>query len=340
MDGELIVLRRGRAGRITLNRPGALNALTHAMIRDMTRALNEWRDDPDIGWVIVDGAGERAFCAGADIRALHALGTGGRRDEAGAFFRDEYALNRLIRTYPKPYVALMDGVTMGGGVGISVHGARRAATERTLWAMPEAAIGLFPDVGMTYVLPRLKDHAGIWLGLTGARLDGAGACALGLATDFIPTERLKESIPVLVAEGPEALARFAVAAPPPLGLPPPAALAAFGAAEIAGVLAALEADGTDWARAQLAALRAASPMSLAITFEALRRGASMSFDDCLRMELGLARRCMAGNDFYEGVRAQVIDKDRAPKWDVSRIEDISRAEIAEIFNSTYESRDA
>jgi enoyl-CoA hydratase len=335
---ELIVERRGRAGRITLNRPQALNALTHSMILALTDALLAWRDDSSVELVAIDGAGGRAFCAGADIKALYRQGQGGERDRAEQFFRDEYRLNALIRSYGKPYVALIEGVTMGGGVGISVHGSHRVATERTLLAMPETGIGLFPDVGMTYVLPRLPDHTGLWLGLTGARLDGAAACALGLATHYAPSDMLPELIVALEADGVTALEAWASKPADPLA-PRRAEIAdAFGRDGLKTILAALDA-GSEWAGEQAKTLRAMSPTSLAITYEALKRGGDAPFANCMRKELRMAARCLAGHDFYEGVRAQVVDKDRAPKWRPDSLEGVSKQDIDAYFAPLPEGRE-
>lgn len=329
-DTDLIVQRRGRAGRITLNRPAALNALTHSMILRMAETLLDWRADPAVELAVIDGAGGRAFCAGADIKALYALGREGRRAEAARFFRDEYRLNHLIRTFGKPYVALTDGVTMGGGVGISVHGTHRVATERTLWAMPETAIGLFPDVGMTWVLPRLPGHAGMWLGLTGARLDGAATCALGLSTHYAPSADIPALTAALEQDGAAAL--DALAAPPadPLAERRDEIADAFGRSTLADILAALDA-GSDWAREQAVALRAMSPTSLVLTFEVLRKGAELPFANALRKELRMAARCLEGHDLYEGVRAQVIDKDRQPKWRPATLDSVPKQDIMAYF---------
>jgi len=342
IQSELIVERRGRAGRITLNRPRALNALTHSMILGLTDALLAWRDDAGVDLVVIDGAGGRAFCAGADIKALYQQGQGGERDRAEQFFRDEYRLNALIRSYGKPYVAMIDGVTMGGGVGISVHGSHRVATERTLLAMPETGIGLFPDVGMTYVLPRLPDHAGMWLGLTGARLDGAAACALGLATHYTSSDRLAELIVALEADGVTALKAWASKPADPLAQRRAEIADAFGRNGLKAIVAALDAgsaSGSEWAGEQAKILRAMSPTSLAIAYEALKRGGDAPFANCMRKELRMAARCLAGHDFYEGVRAQVVDKDRAPRWRPDSLEGVSKQDIDAYFAPLPEGRE-
>ncbi len=341
-DRDLIAEVRGRAGRITLNRPKALNALTREMTLDMTRALLAWRDDPAVQCVVVDGAGDRAFCAGGDLRALYAQGRGGEPEEAEQFFRDEYRLNHLIRTYPKPYIALIGGVVMGGGVGISVHGSHRIAAEDTLLAMPECAIGLFPDVGATWLLPRLPHRAGYWLGLAGARIHAGTACALGIATHYAPNG-FSDLIAALehgasgVSEVVEALT-----GPPPAD--PTASRyglteTAFAADSVEGVLAALDSEGSDWAQDQAKAIRQGSPTSLKMTFAALRRGADMPFANAMRKEMRMAAHCLEGHDFYEGVRAQIIDKDRQPKWSPATLDAVSEEAVAAHFEPLPEGRE-
>ncbi len=329
----------GAVGRITLNRPKALNALDLEMVRAMTAALQAWRGEPAVKLVVVDGAGERAFCAGGDIRMLHASGRAGD-GEAETFWREEYALNTLIKRYPKPYVAIMDGVTMGGGVGVSVHGRYRVATDRTLFAMPETGIGFYPDVGGTYFLPRLAGGLGLWMGLTGARLSGADALAAGVATHAVSAERVASVISVLESaahddEG-RAVERLLDQATEPLG---PAAwtehadvmAALFSGPTVEAIRDGLLADGGAWARAQAEALAGKSPTSLKVTRRALAEGGRLDFEDAMRRELALSVRFLDGDDFYEGVRAAVIDKDRTPAWRPARLEDVSDAMVDRFF---------
>ena len=213
-DEQSVIARRdGRAGRILLNRPKALNALDLDMIRALTRVLTEWHDDPHVHVIVIEGAGDRAFCAGGDIRALRDAQLNGNRPAADAFFTEEYALNRMIATYPKPYVALIDGICMGGGIGVSVHAPYRVATEHAMFAMPETAIGFFPDIGATFFLPRLPGRIGFYLGLTGARMQGADAVHAGLATQFSPRAQLAALSQALAADGAGALAEFAAPLP-------------------------------------------------------------------------------------------------------------------------------
>src|SRR5215208_241433 len=213
-EAELLCERRGAAGLVTLNRPQALNALTHAMVLALSRALDAWADDPAVTRIVVTGAGERAFCAGGDIRHLYDLGKAGRHEEALRFWRDEYPLNVRIKRYPKPYVSLIDGICMGGGVGVSLHGSHRVAGDRYLFAMPEVGIGFFPDVGATYALPRLPGQTGMYLALTGERVRRADAVMLGLATHAVPSGNIEGLRQALIAGDPVEVALSRVATAP------------------------------------------------------------------------------------------------------------------------------
>ncbi len=338
-DTSIIARRVGAVGRITLNRPSALNALDIDMVRAVAQALEAWRDEPGVMAIMVDGAGDRAFSAGADIRMLHDSGRAGD-GRAAAFWREEYALNALIRAYPKPYVAIMDGVTMGGGVGVSIHGDFRVATERTVLAMPETAIGFYPDVGATYVLPRLDAGLGYWMGLTGARLSGADAVAAGLATHFVPSERiaalisdveeaqLNEDGSVLDAllhvheteAGPSTI-QEALSHTPHI----------FDHDRVEDVIEALRRESCPWGAAQITALEQKSPTALKVTLRALREGAGLGFAEAMERELALSLQFLHTPDFYEGIRAMVIDKDRGPRWDPARLEAVDAAQIARFF---------
>lgn len=302
------------------------------MIRAVAAALDAWRDDPAVHAVVIEGAGGRAFCAGGDIRAIRALATEGHHDEVERFFAEEYALNQAIASYPKPYVALVDGICMGGGIGVSVHGAVRVATEAAVFAMPETGIGLFPDIGATYVLPRLRGAFGTWMALTGARVEGADAAYLGLATHFATRERIATLADELAEDGPAVLAGAAVP-PPPGALAPLAGQIGrcFGAGSVAEIIGRLEAEGTDWSRETLATLRGLSPSSILWTFRIVRDGAGRTLPQCLAAELALTRHVTRHPDFREGVRAMVVDKDRTPRWSPPRIEDVDQAAIAAMF---------
>jgi enoyl-CoA hydratase len=337
-EATVIARRDGRVGRILLNRPKALNALDLAMIRACSDSLRTWRDEPHVHAVVIEGAGDRAFCAGGDIRALRDQQVAGDRASVDQFFTEEYALNLMIANYPKPYVALIDGICMGGGIGLSVHAPYRVATEHAAFAMPETAIGFFPDIGATYLLPRLPGQLGLYLGLTGLRVTGGDAVHAGLATHFVPRARLAELSTALARDGVAALAEFAE--------PPPAFSLAehleqinysFGAETVAGIVARLEAitaatDG-QWAKPALKALRTVSPSALHWTLLALRRGGDLNLPQALDAEFRLTRTTMAHTDFAEGVRAMVVDKDRKPAWTPPRIEAVDPKTIAALFDA-------
>lgn len=331
-EPSVIARREGRVGRLLLNRPRALNALDLPMIAAIRTTLEGWRDDPAVHAVIAEGAGGRAFCAGADVRAAREAVLAGRHEEVETFFAAEYALDGYIAAYPKPYVALVDGICMGGGVGLSVHGRFCVTSEAGLFAMPETAIALFPDVGTTYLLPRLPGALGYYLSLTGARLAGADAVHAGLATHFVPRAALPALAGALVRDGVTALAAFAAPLPPfSLAGQREAIDRCFGQESVPTILAALGAEGTDWSRATLAALRAASPSAVCWAFAALKRGAGLTLPRALTAELALIRTVTRHPDFAEGVRAQVVDKDRTPHWSPARIEAVSPAETARIL---------
>ena len=313
-EATVVARRQGRVGRITLNRPKALNALTLEMIHAIAAALERWRDEPGVHAVVVDAVGGRAFCAGGDIRTLREWVLAGEHDAVEAFFAHEYALNRSIARYPKPYIALIDGICMGGGVGISVHGSVRVASEHAQFAMPETQVGFFPDVGASFILPRLRGAFGVYLGMTGARVGGTDACWLGLATHFVPRERMAGLADALAEDGIGALAERAVR-PEARELPGlEGAVRAFAGSGVGEIMGALERLGTDWAGETLAAMRAVSPTALRWTFELLRAGERRTLEQCQRAELELGRIATRHPDFAEGVRAMVVDKDRAPRW--------------------------
>ena len=336
-DAEIICEVRGAAGVVILNRPKALNALSLTMVRELARALDAWEHDPQVVRVVVTSASEKAFSAGGDIRHLHDLGREGRHDEMLTFWREEYILNARIKSYPKPYVALIDGIVMGGGVGISLHGSHRIAGGRYLFAMPEVGIGFFPDVGATFALPRLPDATGIYLALTGDRVGAAGALAIGLATHAVPSERMAELADALASRGQieDILAGFS--ADPGVGkLGPSRAVIAdcFGAPSLVAIrerLAAHAAAGDDFAAKVLQTLAAKSPTSVALAFEQMRRGATMDFSEAMATEFRIVSRIVAGHDFYEGVRAVVIDKDHAPSWRPDTPEAVTPAAIEAYF---------
>lgn len=326
----------GNLGVITLNRPKALNALTTEMCVAMTKVMVAWEADERIGAVLVHGAGDRAFCAGGDIIMLH--DSGKMRDgRAEKFWRTEYALNELISRYKKPYIALIDGIVMGGGVGLSVHGRLRIAGDTTLFAMPETGIGYFPDVGGTYFLPRLGKAIGNWLGLTGARLKTAQACALGVANAYVPTDQHEALIKVLgkaTLDGSDLAVLNIVdqfVAKPPQAETMPDILQAFACETVTDMLATLQANGGEWASKQASILQSKSPLAVRVTLEALKRGANMNFREAMEQEIGLSLAFLTTQDFYEGVRAAVIDKDRNPKWIADSFEDVKPSEMERQF---------
>lgn len=331
----------GNLGHITLNRPKALNALTFAMCEEITRLLVMWEKDPNIGAVLIDGEGERAFCAGGDVILLHDSGKAGD-SRAEEFWRIEYALNELIHRYSKPYITLIDGFVMGGGVGLSVHGRLRVAGNATVFAMPETGIGYFPDVGGTYFLPRLIYNGrgmdiGQWLGLTGARLDAGQSCHVGVANAFVPSDKHSDLIEALGAaalDGSDAAVANVmlgfVQAPPACEFIP-GAVKAFGEKTVPAILRALDEDGSEWAAKQANNIRRKSPLAMSVTFEALRRGAKMNFREVMTQELDISLNFLKTQDFYEGIRAQLIDKDRNPKWSHNSVNDITEPQVQRVF---------
>jgi enoyl-CoA hydratase len=342
-DDEIRIQQRGALVVVTLNRPGALNALSFAMCRALYDGLRRWETDSEVRAVLIKGAGERAFCAGGDIRWLYEVLTACGEDEALSFYALEYPMNARLHHFPKPYIALLDGITMGGGVGVSVHGSHRVVTERTVFAMPETGIGLFPDVGATYVLPRLPGALGMYLGLTGARLGAADCLCAGIAGWYVPADRLDELEEALAAADLSGNAHDAVTAVldrlrsdpgrPPLIEHMDRIDRCYGKAGLDQVVQALKDEPTGWGRAQLETLAAKSPTSLAVTFRQLRQGAALDFDAAMRLEYRLVHRFVAGHDFREGVRAVIIDKDNRPRWCPSRLEDVTAAEVEAYFRS-------
>jgi enoyl-CoA hydratase len=332
---EAEVLTRGQhgVGRITLNRPKALHALNHEMCRAITAALLGWRDDPAVKSVLIDHAGERGFCAGGDIRAIAESGAGDGR-AAAEFFADEYRMNALLFGFPKPITAIVDGVVMGGGVGLSEPAEVRIATERTTYAMPETGIGLFPDVGGGWFLPRLPGFAGTWIGLTGARLKAADTVFLGVHTHYLPTDALEAFRAILAADPahPADVADGLEADPGPAPVEPhlEAIDRLFRFDTVEEITDALAADGSDWATAQLATLRSKSPQALKVTLRHLRAGYG-SFEEALAAEHRLSSRIVRTSDFQEGVRAVIVDKDNQPRWSPAAPEAVSDAGLDALF---------
>ncbi|HMN72586.1 MAG TPA: enoyl-CoA hydratase/isomerase family protein [Rhodoblastus sp.] len=331
---EAICRRRGAIGHITLNRPQALNALTLGMVRAIAAALDEWEHDGAIKAVVVEGAGDRAFCAGGDIRLLWEQGTAGDHKSQLDFWREEYVLNVRIKRYPKPYVAVIDGIVMGGGVGVSVHGSHRIAGDGFAFAMPEVGIGFFPDVGATWFLPRLAGKTGTYLALTGARAKAGDAVALGLSEAHVSRAKIPDLVAALEAgeDVEAAIARFrSEAAPGPIVQNRAVIDAAFSADSVGDILARLAADGSDFAQEAVKTMGQKAPLSLAVALRQMQVGANLSFEEAMRTEFRIVSRICQGENFYEGVRATIIDKDQKPAWRPARIEEVTKADVDAIF---------
>ena len=334
-EAEVVTRIENGVGRITLNRPKAIHALNRAMCEAMTEALLAWRGDAAVQSVLIDHAGERGFCAGGDIRMIAESGAGDA-SEAKDFFLAEYRLNHLMFDYPKPIIAIVDGIVMGGGVGISEPADIRVATERTTYAMPETGIGLFPDVGGGWFLPRLPGQTGVWLALTGARLKAADTVALGIHTHFMSAEGLEEfKDDLLYASGdpkPVADANAEDAGLAPLSAHREAIDRLFAFDTVEEIFAALQADGSVWASAQLAILKTKSPQSLKVSLRQIRTGAALnSFADNMAMEYALGGRVVRTHDFQEGVRAVIVDKDNAPNWSPADLSGVTDETLDALF---------
>lgn len=343
-NGEKHVLleRQGNKGVITLNRPKALNAINYDMAKELEAQLRIWDSDSQIKMVVIKSASEKAFCAGGDIKEIVKRGP----EEGKKFFRHEYTLNNLIGSLSVPYVALIDGIVMGGGCGISVNGYYRVVTEKALFAMPETAIGLFPDVGASNFLNRLPGSLGLYFGLTGQRLSGRDLFKAGIATHFVPSAKIKTlEDEILRLEKPDLLNidrilskhqqqweddfRKEFSLKPNIGR----INSIFGQAKsVEEVFNGLEKDNSEWARKHLELMHKMSPTSMKITFEQLNRGKKMTLTECLKMEYRIAFRILESKDFYEGVRATLIDKDNKPNWNPSKLEDVKDSDIQAYFD--------
>ncbi len=335
MTDDVLTRIEGAVGRITLNRPKALHALTTAMCEAMTRALLAWRGDEAVTLVLIDHAGERGFCAGGDIRMLAQSGaTDGV--EARRFFHTEYRLNALLEAYPKRTVAVMDGVVMGGGVGIGLPCDDRIATERTSFAMPETGIGLFPDVGGGWWLPRMPGEAGLWLALTGVRIRAADCLLLGIATDYVEAAKL-EALKAAIVADPSAIDTLLTeyegdAGAPPLAQHQDVIDACFAAPSVEAILQALREDGSPFAVAQQDTLLTKSPQTLKVAYRQLRAGRTLrTFAENMAMEYRIGARVVQRPDFIEGVRAVIVDKDNQPRWAPETLEGVGDDLLDAIF---------
>lgn len=338
---EILLARHGDKGVITLNRGKALNAINYEMATKLKAGLTAWDADSQIRMVVMKSASEKAFCAGGDVKRVCAEGP----EEARKFFRLEYTVNNLIGSLSVPYVALIDGIIMGGGCGLSVHGNFRVVTEKALFAMPETAIGLFPDVGASHFLNKLPGSLGLYFGLTGQRLSGRDLFKAGIATHFIPSAKLKELEDDLMRlEKPDQLKidrvlvryqeqwqdeyRKEFSLKPHIGR----INSIFGQAnKVEEIVSGLEKDNSEWARKHLEILAKMSPTSLKLTFEQLRRGKTMTLPECLKMEFRLVSRLLDKPEFYEGVRALLVDKDNKPKWNPPKLESVDEQELQAFF---------
>ena len=346
---EVVAEVRGQVGCITLNRPRALNALSLGMVRDLMATLLLWQSDAQVLAVAIRGSNKEgpfgAFCAGGDIRFLHQAGSEGN-PQVEDFFTEEYALNHLIHHYPKPYIAFMDGIVMGGGMGIGQGASLRVVTERTRMAMPETAIGMFPDVGGGYFLARCPGHVGEWLALTGETIGAGDALAFGLADVCVPVPELAALWEALgtqqFASGAQVQTFIAIKS-----IAVSAELASaraeidhyFALPAVPAIVAALEASESDWASTTAATLRKRSPLMLHVVLEQIRRARSMSLADDLRMERGMVRHCfhlrLGQSETLEGIRALAVDKDQTPRWHPACIEEVSETMVAPFFDSPW-----
>lgn len=352
MSDHVMTEVSGHTGIITLNRPSALNSLTLDMVRTMSSALLSWRDQADIHCVLVRSSSEKAYCAGGDIRFFHQKGKATATEGAALiedFFTEEYALNHLIHHYPKPYIAFMDGVVMGGGMGIAQAGpaARiRVVTERTKMAMPEVGIGLFPDVGGGHFLSRANGQLGTYLGVTGEMIGASDALYAGLADVFVPAVELPALQALVISTSADslrdAIARFAAAF---ASQADPASSRLSGMREsiekhfscnsIPELMTSLSSDSSEFAVKTLALMRKRSPLMMCVTLSQLRRAATMAIGDCLRMERTMVRRCFEHGEVIEGVRALAIDKDHTPKWNPATLAEVTPAMVERFFESAW-----
>lgn len=330
MSDDIHIRITGNAGRITLTRPDALNAMTYDMCLAIGEALERWRNDQNVKLVVIDAEGSKSFCAGGDIAELYRTGRAGDYEYGRKFWRDEYRINAKIKRYPKPYVALMDGIVMGGGVGISAHGSHRIVTENTMFAMPECGIGLVPDVGGNWLLSRAPGLSGEYLATTGARLGAADCIHAGIADTYIPEDRLGELVKRLETDGDlSAITELAETAPD-------GELAAnqdkidtyFRSGDMAAIVAKLEASDGEWEKSTAKLVRRNCPLSVACAAEIVKRSRNAAtIEEVLALEYRFTWRSMETGDFLEGIRAQIIDKDRSPNWNPARLEAIDKPAV-------------
>ncbi|NUL44443.1 enoyl-CoA hydratase/isomerase family protein [Cellulosimicrobium funkei] len=336
-DPEVIVRRSGRLGHLILNRPKALNSLTHGMVKTIKSTLEAWKDDASVSTVLVSGAGEKGLCAGGDIVSVYRSITAGRPEDGDVFFADEYAMNSLIADYPKPYVAFMDGIVLGGGVGVSAHGSHRIVTERTRLGMPETGIGFFPDVGGAWLLAHTPSHVGLHMALTSSHVTGADALAFGFADHVVPSERLDELALALENTGADEAIAAVVSDARDV---PPAPLAqhvgwiedCYSADTAEEIVAALQADGAPEAVAAAEAILGKCPTSVKITLDHVRgAGQARSVHEVLAADYRLTYHLLRAHNFAEGIRALLVDKDRNPRWDPATLDQVDEEDINALF---------
>ncbi len=341
-EAPLLTRKDRRIGWMLLNRPNSLNALTLPMIRAAQPFLADCASDPNIRMIVVEGAGERAFCAGGDLKTVYEAKQKQDLGFLDDLFKEEYRFNTLIHTYPKPYLSLIQGIAMGGGLGVSVHGTHRVVSEHALFAMPEVGIGYFPDIGASYFLNRCPGKVGLYLGLTGTSIKAGDALYAGLATHFVPRARHEDLKKSLIEESPKTREQVSEIVERSVSAPPHADLkthqdeidACFEGDSVEEVLENLQACGSDFALQARKTILSKSPLSVKITFEQLKRSRTMSFLEAIEMEYRLSRSFIENPDFFEGIRAVVVDKDKTPRWNAQALDSLT-PEIIEAYFSNH-----
>lgn len=341
MSQDILFERRGQIGLITLNRPKALNSLNADMCLGLRKKLKEWAVDEGVKAVVIQGAGDRAFCAGGDVVALYKSGMAYRDGDQTSlewqrFFREEYRMNTAIKEFQKPYIAILGGITMGGGVGVSVHGSHCVASERTMLAMPETGLGLVPDVGGGWFLPRLEGEVGMYLALTGDRLKAPETCALGITKGYVPSEKMEDLVSALAEDASNVDRTLGTFFQDPGESKLHSHLSQikdiFQGKSVEEILLGLEQDGSDWAVTWHGRLLKKAPTSMKVTFIQMRRGQNLeTFRENMKMEYRIVNHTIMGHDFYEGVRALLLDKDNDPKWSPSSLSKVSGEVVLKHF---------
>ena len=335
-DNEIINHIEAGIGWVMLNRPKALNSLSYNMIRQLTKILTEWSTNAEVKAVVVQGEGEKAFCAGGDVRAAYMAKQQGNLEQLEGFFREEYALNTLIHEYPKPYITILDGIAMGGGLGISLNSPHAVLTERSILAMPETAIGFFPDVGATWFLSNTPDSIGIYWAMTGNRFNGADAVYAGLGSTYLSSGQVSELLEALKTSDDVAVTLHKFTQPPaetPVQLLEEEIHYHFNRSSVAEIIASLESADSEFAKDTLRILRSRSPLSVHIAFEQLKNvDPKSSFRERMQREFRLSQRFVNGPDFFEGVRAVLVDKDQNPQWQPARLKDVTPEQVQAYFS--------